>query len=125
MVKTIASIFASFLLIAEISAYETTHIRQTFRVFEQHLVALYKKTESKNANYEDGRAVRNYWYEKKRTLHVWLPHTSIETVDYQLNEALGYLYEKNYEDAVAQLEIVLEMCKKIPRTYEIRLENVF
>lgn len=125
MVRTVISIFWSFLLIIGISVYETTHIRQTFRVFEEHLVALYEKTEEKTASYEDGKAVRNYWLHEKRFLHIWIPHTSIESVDYQLNEAMGYLYEGQFEDAIPKIEVLIEMSKRIPSSLSIRLENVF
>lgn len=125
MVRTLIGIFISLAMIAGISYCETMLVHKTFRDFEVRLTTLYKKTEAKQASYEDGRAVRNYWSEQKRTLHIWIPHTSIESVDYQLNEAIGYLYEESYEDAIPKIEVLIEMCKKIPRTYEIRLENVF
>lgn len=125
MVKTAISIFISFLLLLGISAYEATYIQKTFHTFETHLTALYKKTEAGNASYEDGRAVRKFWLNKKKTLHIWIPHTSIETVDYQLNEAMGYLYEKQYKDAMPKIEVLIEISKRIPRTFSIKLENVF
>ena len=86
----------------------------TFKTFSEALVSLYNKAEDQTATYEDGVAVRTYWKDKKRTLHVWIPHTSIENVDYQLNEALGYLYEKKYDDALPKIEVLIEMAKKSP-----------
>lgn len=125
MVKTIASIFLSFALILGISAYELTHVKQIFLTFRKQLTALYNKTESGRANYEDGLSVRKFWTDKKRTLHVWIPHNSIENVDYQLNEALGYLYEEKFDDALPKIEVLIEMTKKIPDSYSVRIENIF
>ena len=104
MVKTIASIFISLAAILGIAAYEIHSVGNTFRTFSRALIALYNKTEDKTATYEDGCAVRSFWKEKKRTLHVWIPHTSIENVDYQLNEALGYLYQQKYDEEVKLLK---------------------
>lgn len=125
MVKTLAGIVLSLAFILGISAYEIHSVGNTFRTFSQALVALRQKTEDRTATYEDGCAVRSFWKEKKRTLHVWIPHTSIENVDYQLNEALGYLYEDQFEDALPKLEVLIEMSEKIPRSYSFSLENIF
>ena len=86
---------------------------------------MYEKTEDQTATHEDGKAVRAYWKEKKKGLHIWIPHTSIENVDYQLNEALGYLYEKKYDDALPKIEVLIEMAEKIPRSYSFSFENIF
>ncbi|MBQ8885208.1 MAG: DUF4363 family protein [Clostridia bacterium] len=125
MVKTLTSIFVTIALIFGISYWEITHVKKTFAQFDSALTALYKKAESGEATYEDGSAIRTFWRNKKRTLHVWLPHTSIENVDYQLGEALGYLYERKFDDALPKIEVLIEICKRIPRTYSIRLENIF
>ena len=114
MVRTIVSILVSFALLLGISAYEIYSVGTTFKTFSEALVSLYNKAEDQTATYEDGVAVRTYWKDKKRTLHVWIPHTSIENVDYQLNEALGYLYEKKYDDALPKIEVLIEMAEKIP-----------
>lgn len=125
MVKTIASIFVSFALLVGISAYEIYSVGNTFKTFSEALVSLYNKAEDQTATYEDGAAVRTYWKDKKKMLYVWIPHTSIENVDYQLNEALGYLYEKKYDDALPKIEVLIEMSEKIPKSYSFSFENIF
>ena len=119
------SILVSFALLLGISAYEIYSVGNTFKTFSEALVSLYNKAEDQTATYEDGVAVRTYWKDKKRTLHVWIPHTSIENVDYQLNEALGYLYEKKYDDALPKIEVLIEMAEKIPKSYSFSFENIF
>ncbi|HIR22241.1 MAG TPA: DUF4363 family protein [Candidatus Scatosoma pullicola] len=125
MVKTVAGIFLSLAFIVGISAYEMYSVGSTFRTFSEALCSLYEKTEEKTAAYEDGVALRTFWKDKKRTLHIWIPHTSIENVDYQLNEALGYLSEQKYDDALPKIEVLIEMSEKIPRSYAFSFENIF
>ena len=125
MVKTVAGIFLSLAFIVGISAYEMYSVGSAFRTFSEALCSLYEKTEEKTAAYEDGVALRTFWKDKKRTLHIWIPHTSIENVDYQLNEALGYLYEQKYDDALPKIEVLIEMSEKIPRSYAFSFENIF
>ncbi len=125
MIKTIASIFLSFGLIFGLSFYEIWYVQKTFRLFNEILNTLYQKTESHTATYEDGTAVRYYWEEEKQTLHVWLPHTMLQEVDYHLDEAIGYLYNDDYSNALAQLEVAIELSMEIPRSYSLIPQNIF
>ena len=125
MIRTIASIILSFALIFGLSYYEITYVQRTFSYFYEILNSLYQKTESKIATQEDGVAVRHYWEEKKRSLHVWLPHTMLQEVDYHLDEAIGYLYHDDFPNALAQLEVTVELSKEIPRSYGLKVQNIF
>lgn len=125
MVKTIVSIFVSFAIIFGLSFYEICYVRNTFTQFRNILDSLYQKTESYTATYEDGTAVRSYWEHEKRTLHVWLPHNMLQEVDYHLDEAIGYLYNDDYANALAQLEVARELSVEIPRSYSLGIQNVF
>ena len=62
--------------------------------------------------------------EKKKILYLWLPHTLIDQVDYHLGEALGYLYQGNFEDSLPKFELLLDMAETIPRAYKILPENI-
>lgn len=66
MVKTLASIFISLALIVGISAYDIYTVGKTFDTFTAALEALYDKTENKTATYEDGKAIRTFWKDKKK-----------------------------------------------------------
>lgn len=125
MVRTIASILISFAIIFGLSFYEVCYVRNTFQEFHEILDSLYQKTESYTATYEDGTAVRAYWEHEKRTLHVWLPHNMLQEVDYHLDEAIGYLYNDDYANALAQLEVAKELSIEIPRSYSLGIQNIF
>ena len=125
MVRTISSIFISFAIILGLSVYELYYVRSTFQEFHEILDSLYQKTESHTATYEDGTAVRSYWEHEKQCLHVWLPHAMLQEVDYHLDEAIGYLYNDDYSNALAQLEVARELSLEIPRSYSLGVQNVF
>ncbi len=125
MIRTIASIVITLALICGLSFYEIYYVQKTFARFHHILDTLYQKTESHIATYEDGTAVRSYWEEEKQTLHVWLPHTMLQEVDYHLDEAIGYLYNDDYANALAQLEVAVELSEEIPRSYALILQNIF
>ena len=124
MVRTIASILISFLIIFGFSFYEVCYVRNTFSEFYEIVNSLYQKTESHIATYEDGTAAEKFWENQKNTLHIWLPHTAIQEIDYQLYEAVGYLYVRDYDSAMPKIEILIGMCKNIPQSYRFSLENI-
>lgn len=125
MIRTIISIFITLFLLLCACFWENYYVNQVFHEFDAILRSLYDKTEAETATYEDGTAVQIFWEEKKRGLQVWLAHASIQEVDYQLYEAVGYLYVKEYTSALPKLEIIIGMCENIPYSYSLSWENIF
>ena len=125
MIRTIASIFISLAMILGVSLYSIYYVNQSFKLFDETLRCLYDKTEAGTATYEDGTAVQTFWEEKKKSLQVWLPHTAIQEVDYQLYEAVGVIYVHDYKAALPKLDVVLGMCENIPHSYTFGVENIF
>ena len=125
MIRTLISIAVTLALILTLSIYEMYYVHDTFHHFTAILQALRQKTELQTATYEDGMAVRSYWEHEKHTLHVWLPHTMLQEVDYHLDEAIGYLYNDDYANALAQVEVARELSLEFPRSYSFSLQNIF
>ncbi len=125
MIKTIVSIFITLGIIFGVAFYEGIRVKTTFEDFGEILQVLYDKTDAGEVTHEDGRATEEFWESRKKTLHIWLPHTAIQEVDYQLYEAVGCLYVEDYDSALPKIEILLGMCENIPQSYRLSLENVF
>ncbi len=124
MYKTLASILVTLSLIFGVSIYENSRLKKTFSLFNDALTTLYDKTEKENVTYQDGVAIEEFWENQKNTLHIWLPHTAILEIDYQLYEAVGYIYVRDYKSALPKLEILLGMCENIPQSYRFSIENI-
>ena len=124
MVKTLISIVVSAAILFGVSFFSIDYVNDTFALFERALLSLYDKTEAQTATYEDGTAVQRFWEEKKKSLHIWVPHTAIQEVDYQLYEAVGFLYVHDYKAALPKIEVVLGMCENIPHSYTLGVENI-
>ena len=125
MIRTIASVVITFLLILGISLFETWDVQSTFSHFHQMLTALQNKSELQIATYEDGTSLQKYWDEKKRWLHVWIPHTSLQEIDFQLDEAVGFLYVDDYEGALPKISVLLGLSEHIPNSYHYDWGNIF
>ena len=125
MFRTLISIFVTIALVATLSVWEMWYVQTTFDEFHSILETLYDKTEAQNATSEDGDAVRTYWTSKKKVLHIWLPHTALQEIDYQLNEAVGFLRTQDYPGALPKIETVLGITETVPRAYAFVIENIF
>ena len=124
MVKTLISIFIALGLLVGISIFQMIYIEREFADFSAQLEALYDKTEAQTATREDAEAVRVSWNEKKKTMHIWVPHTDISYVDYWLSEGLSLIDTKQYDQALSKIEVLIDICRKIPSSYSFSVENV-
>ena len=125
MVKSVILTAAVLAACITFFVFVENYVGGEFPDFYDAVEELYEKTESETATQEDARAVRALWEDKRSKLHVFIPHNDISYVDYRLNEAFACLYTKSYPDALANLEIVMQMAKSVPGNYMIKLENIF
>ena len=124
MIRTLASIVITLALIIGVSAYEIYYVQTSFQTFESALRSLKQKTESGDATYGDGLAVRELWDRRKHVMHVWIPHTPLQEIDYQLDEAIGFLYIGELSDALPKIEILIGLSENLPQSYTFRIGNV-
>ena len=125
MIRTIVSIFLALGLLIGVSLYETHYVQTTFEEFHLILEQVKRKIVANEANYDDGLALRDCWEDRKKHLHVWITHTSLQEFDYQLDEAIGYLFIEKYEEALPKIEILLGLSENVPRGYSFTIGNVF
>lgn len=125
MVKSIVSIAISVLIIVGAAAYERYCLTTTFNELHDMLDVVYEKLEEKTAVPDDILAVQKFWIEKKRSLHVYIPHTEIKELDLWISECVTYTVYEKFEDAQAKIEVVRELTEQIPRSFTVRIENLF
>ena len=125
MIRMIASIFITLALILGVSFYERIYVQKTFENFESALRALKEKTERGTVNHADGLIVREFWNRKKKIIHVWIPHTALQEIDYQLDETIGFLYVEELTDALPKIEILIGLSENIPQGYSLHIGNIF
>ena len=125
MIRTITSAIITLLLILGVSIYDIHYVQKTFSTFHDTLSTLKQKTELGTATYDDGLALRAYWDTKKHVMHIWVPHTPLAEIDYQLDEAIGYLYIQDYAGAMPNIEVLLGLSENIPDSYTLSLGNIF
>lgn len=124
MVKAIIYTVTAIALSLGLFIFAEIYTGKQFEEFSSALDTLYSKTENKTATREDGYAVRSLWEDKKSKLHIFVPHNDISYIDYWLNEACALIYTKNYDLALANVEVLKEISKNLPDAYRLRWENI-
>ena len=125
MIRTIVSVLLTLAIIIGASIFEIHYVQSTFELLHTELRTLKQKTELGEATYTDGLAIRSYWDTKKKKLHIWVPHSSLAEIDFQLDETIGFLYLGDYEGALPKIEVVLGLSENVPSGYALRLGNIF
>lgn len=106
------------------AVFESRFIKKQFSEFSCVLEVLYQKTSQNTAVEDDVYAVQQNWLEKKKYLHVFIPHTEIKEVDLWLAESVKLVKNKKWDDALSKIEVLKELSEQIPKSFLIRLENI-
>ena len=124
MVKALITALCSLAIIISASFLEQNYLNNTFKEFERAVSITYEKTENHTAVKDDVLSIQNLWVEKKKSLHIFIPHNDIREIDLWVSEAVTLVENKKWEDALSKLEVVLEMIEQIPKTYSLKVENI-
>ncbi len=125
MIRTIASILVTLGLILGVSFFESKCVDRAFDELRATFETLQEKAELGTATYNDGVAARTFWDKKKETLHFWLPHSALQEIDFQLNEAIGFLSLDDNEGALPKIEVLIGLTDAIPHSYNFDVKNIF
>ncbi len=112
-------------LLAVCAAFEANFVGRQFCEFDEVLSVLYEKVNEQTAVEDDVYAVQKNWLEKKKYLHVFIPHNEIKEIDLWLAEAVKLVEGKAWQDAVSKIEVLKELTEQIPKTFLVTWENVF
>lgn len=104
--------------------FESNFIHRQFSEFHGVLEVLYDKVDNETATIDDVYAVQKNWLDKKRVLHVFIPHNEIKEIDLWLSESATLVRDKVWQDAVSKIEVLKELTEQIPKTFVLSWENV-
>ena len=124
MVKTFISMITVGLILIFGSILEAKFINKQFNELNEVLCVLYEKVDDEIATIDDVYAVQNNWLEKKKYLHIFIPHTEIKEIDLWLSESATLVRDKEWKDAISKIEVLKELSEQIPKTFSLRIENV-
>lgn len=125
MKKTVVSLLAVALLLVVFALYESDFVARQFTEFKDALDVLYVKVEEKIAVEDDVYAVQTNWHDKKKYLHVFIPHNEIKEFDLWIAECVKLVRDEKWEDALSKVEVLKELSVEIPKSFSVSLENIF
>lgn len=125
MVKTIISAIAAAIILVCGVIYENNFVTKTFDEFDSRLEILLAKETDKTATYDDALSLREFWHDKKKNLHVVIPHTEIKEIDLWLGETVALTQQENFEEASQKIIVLRELCSQIPANFEFKMGNIF
>ncbi len=124
MVKSLVSMLCALAVLIAGSIYETRFVEKQFAEFDVVLDELYEKVDSEQAVKDDVLAVQKNWLDKKKVLHIFIPHNDIKEIDLWLSEAVTLVRDKEWNDAISKIEVLKELSEQIPKTFKVSFENV-
>lgn len=125
MVRSLISTACALAILFGAAAYETSFIKNTFSTFSVYLKQTEEKLENEQATPADATALLNFWLNKKRKLHIFIPHNEIKEIDLWLSECVAFTEEGNFPEAKSKIVVLLELSEQIPNTFLLKIENVF
>lgn len=124
MVKSLVSMLTVLSLLVVASILETWFVNKQFKEFDGVLFELYQKVDEKVAVEDDVLAVQKNWLDKKRVLHIFIPHNDIKEMDLWLSESVTLVRDKEWKDAISKVEVLRELSEQIPKTFRVSFENI-
>ena len=125
MVKTIISMLAVAAILVCGAIYEADFTKRQFEELSAVLEVLYEKTDAETAVEDDVYAVQKNWVDKKKYLHIFIPHNEIKEIDLWLAESVKLVRDKKWEDALSKIEVLKELTEQIPKTFRVSIEHIF
>lgn len=124
MVKSLVSMLTVLSLLIVGSILETWFVNKQFKEFDGVLFELYQKVDQEIAVEDDVLAVQKNWLDKKRVLHIFIPHNDIKEMDLWLSESVTLVRDKEWKDAISKVEVLRELSEQIPKTFRVSFENI-
>ncbi len=125
MVKSIITIICASVLVIAGAIFENHYINQNFSELRSSLTILYDKVENQTAVEDDVYAVQKQWLGKKKNLHAFIPHAEIKEIDLWLAESVTLVGDKEWQDAISKVEVLLELTEQIPQSFKPSFGNIF
>ncbi len=125
MFKSILSVVIVTSLIVVGAMVEGIYLKNSFNDLITIVDEISDKLENQTAVKDDVLSMQKLWIKKKQKLHIFIPHTEIKEIDLWISECVTYTQYKKYEDALAKCEVVKELCEQIPKSFEVKIQNLF
>ena len=124
MVKSVISMLMASLILLFGAIYEENFVIRQFEEFDVAVGELKRKIDDETAVEGDVLAVQDNYLNKKKYLHIFIPHNEIKEMELWLSETVILVRDKEWTDARSKIEVLGELSEQIPKTFKISIENI-
>ena len=125
MVKSIVSSIVALIIVVAGGVGENVYVNHCFSELTETFSSLNEKLDSGEDCSESVNWAKDKWFDCKRKLHAFIPHTEIKEVDLWVSECAYYVSVGDADEAKAKCAVILKLFEQIPKTFSLSLENVF
>ena len=125
MLKSVLTMLLAVFLLIGATFAEQIIVQNTFLEFEEVIEQTHAKLMAESPSKLDADGLESFWLEKKRKLHVWIPHAEIKEIDLWVSECVAYAQSSDFKEAVCKLEVLKTLTSQIPKNFSLKLENLF
>ncbi len=124
MVKTYISMLIVALILIFGAVCSDLHVSSQFKAFNDYSEVLYEKVHEQTATPDDVYVLQDLWIKKKKTLHAFISHTEIKELDMWISECVTLVRDKEWQDAISKVEVIIELTEQIPKGFAFSIENI-
>ena len=123
--KTVISVISALIILVAGAIAENRFVKKQFNELSLSFTMLYDKIDNETATEKDVYAVKEQWLDKKKTLHIFIPHNEIKEMDLWLFETTVLVRDKEWTDALSKADVLKNLCEEVPKTFSLSIENIF
>ncbi len=124
MRKVLITIIVSLILLVAGGVYEQVVVLKQFDEFKQSVLVCKDKADAKTLTFDDIKDLQTDWEDKRKYLHVFIPHTEIKEIGLWLSEAMAFTEYDNMEETADKLQVIYDLSCQIPENFRIKIENI-
>ena len=125
MVKSLISMLCVGVILLFGAIWECNYVQKEFGELHDCLQVVYEKVDEQTATIDDIYSVQKLWLNKKKTMHMFLPHNEIKEVDLWIAETATLVRDGEWQDALSKIEVLRELSEQIPKSFTVSLSNIF
>lgn len=124
MVKSTISVIIVTILLVIGSIFEYKTVNNSFSELEKTAKICQQKAIEETLVEDDVLILQKKWLKNKKRLHVWIPHNEIKEIELWIAECVRTTANEKHPDSAEKLEVIIELCQQIPKTFAISWQNI-
>lgn len=125
MVKQMIATVIIFVVMLGAGFAELFVVQHNFDNLKTQLEHNYTLAENQTITEKDFVVVYNSWKETREKVEFFLNHTDLGELNYRMSECLAYVKNKKYEEAMAYMQVLIDICEHLPHQIVPTPEHIF